>query len=248
MPGGRRFIVIDPGSADPSENARLLAVVERRVAAGGAVEAVVLSHHHRDHVAGAGPIASALGVPVLAHAETLARIPALPSGIATRALRDGDRLDLDGSTLEVVHTPGHAPGHLAFFHRARRALFACDLVSGVSTILVGGDGGDMDLYLDALHRAAELDPKVVLPSHGPPLPGRALQATIAHREKREAAVIDALAGGAAATLAAIAAAAYADTPQALPFLSELQTRAHLDRLTRSGRVEHAAGAYRLRGR
>jgi glyoxylase-like metal-dependent hydrolase (beta-lactamase superfamily II)/8-oxo-dGTP pyrophosphatase MutT (NUDIX family) len=245
MPGGRRFVVIDPGSGEPGESARLLAVVAKRVARGDAVHAIVLTHHHRDHVAGVGPIASALGVPVFAHAQTLARIPALPAGVATRSLGDGDTLDLDGTTLHAVHTPGHAPGHLAFFDAARRVLIAGDLVSGLSTILVSGADGDMDAYLDALRAVAALDPKTVLPSHGPPLPGKALAATIAHREEREARIVAAFADGAPRSLATIAAAAYAGTPDAPTFLRELQTRAHLDRLVRKGRIEKAADDYRL---
>jgi len=247
MPGGRRFVVIDPGSAEPGENARLLAVIARRVALGDAVEAVVLSHHHRDHVSGAGAIASALGVPVLAHPDTLARIPALPDGVVTRSLKDGDTLDLDGTTLRAVHTPGHAPGHLAFFDEARRVLIAGDLVSGLSTILVGFADGDMDVYLDALRVAAALDPKVVLPSHGPPLPGKALAATIAHREEREAGIVAVLADGAPRDLATIAAAVYADTRSAPAFLREMQTRAHLTRLARHGLVEKTGDTYRIPG-
>ena len=247
MPGGRRFVVIDPGSGEPGENERLLAVIARRVALGDAVEAVVLSHHHRDHVSGAGAIASALGVPVLAHAETLARIPTLPGGVITRSLKDGDTLDLDGTALRAVHTPGHAPGHLAFFDAARRVLIAGDLVSGLSTILVGFADGDMDAYLDALRAVSALDPKMVLPSHGPPLPGKVLAATIAHREKREAGIVAVLADGAPRDLATIAAAAYADTPIAPAFLREMQTCAHLARLVRLGLVEKAEDSYRIPG-
>jgi glyoxylase-like metal-dependent hydrolase (beta-lactamase superfamily II)/8-oxo-dGTP pyrophosphatase MutT (NUDIX family) len=243
MPGGRRFIVMDPGSDEPGENARLLAVIRKRMATGDAVHAVVLTHHHRDHVSGAGAIASALGVPVYAHAETLARIPELPAGVATHALHDGDTIDLEGITLRTLHTPGHAPGHLAFFDPARRVLFGGDLVSGLSTILVGFGDGDMDAYLDALSSASALDPKTVLPSHGPPLPGKSLAATIAHRQEREAGIVAALADGRPKDLSTIAAAAYAGAEEAPAFLRELQTRAHLDRLLRHGRIAKHGDRY-----
>jgi glyoxylase-like metal-dependent hydrolase (beta-lactamase superfamily II) len=105
----------------------------------------------------------------------------------------------------------------------------------------------MDAYLESLRRVLALDPKTVLPSHGPPLPGHALAATIAHREKREAGILAVLADGRAQALPVIAEAAYADTPEAPPFLREMQTRAHLARLLRLGRVEKAGDAYRAIG-
>ena len=244
MPGGRRFVVIDPGCGEREEIARLLSVIAKRAATGATVEAVVLSHHHRDHVTGAGAVAAALGVPVLAHEETLARIPALPREVVTRPLADGDTLDLDGMSLTAIHTPGHAPGHLAFFDALRRVLIAGDLVSGLSTILVGFAESDMDDYLDALRRVSELGPDTVLPSHGPPLPGKSLAATIAHRGVREAKVLAALADGTPHALHAIAEAAYADTPEAPSFLREMQTRSHLARLIRQGRVARSGESYR----
>ena len=103
----------------------------------------------------------------------------------------------------------------------------------------------MEAYLDALRVASALDPKVVLPSHGPPLPGKALAAAIAHREEREAGIVAELADGAPRALATIAAAAYADTPSAPAFLREMQTRAHLARLVRHGLVEKTGDRYRF---
>ncbi len=244
IPGGRRFVVIDPGSPEPDENARLLAIIEKRARTGAAADAIVLTHHHRDHVSGLGTIAAALGVPVLAHTETLARIPSLPAGIRTRPLADGDVLDLDGMTLRAVHTPGHAPGHLAFFDDERRVLIAGDLVSGLSTILVGLADGDMDAYIDALRRAATFNPVTVLPAHGPPLPGKVLTATIAHRQEREARIVAALERASTRDLASIAEAAYAGAEDAPRFLRELQARAHLDRLVRHGVVERVGERYR----
>ncbi len=238
MPGGRRFALVDPGSADPAEQARLLAVARRRASEGASAAAVVLTHHHRDHVDGAAAAAAALGVPVLAHEDALQRLGRGLDGVERRALSDGERLDLDGAALEAVHTPGHAPGHVALLDRDRGALISGDLVSGLSTILIGVDGGDMDLYLESLRRASALRCRVVLPSHGPPLPAKALEAAVAHRLDREARVLGAL-GTAVRTVDELALAAYADTPEAPPFLRALQVRAHLARLERAGRARAA---------
>jgi glyoxylase-like metal-dependent hydrolase (beta-lactamase superfamily II)/8-oxo-dGTP pyrophosphatase MutT (NUDIX family) len=240
MPGGERFVVVDPGSDEPDELDKLLRIIKRRIDTGVPVDAVVLTHHHRDHVAGAAAIASALSVPILAHEQTLRRLPALPTQVAKRVLADGASIDLGGVSLTAVHTPGHAPGHLAFFEPQRRVLIAGDLVSGLSTILVGLDGGDLDAYLDSLRRVVALAPKLVLPSHGPPLPGGSLAATIAHREAREARIAAAL-RATPRPLAEIADEAYADTPQAPAFLREMQARAHLRRLERLGAAHAADG-------
>lgn len=231
MPGGNRFVVIDPGADDPAELEALFAIVRKREATGSAPCAVVLTHHHRDHVAGAGAVARELAVPIRAHAETAARLP----GLAVEPIADGETIDLDGMTLRAIHTPGHAPGHLAFFDEKRGVLVAGDLVSGLSTILVGFSDGSMDDYLASLARLEALGVRIVLPAHGPPLPAKALATTRAHRERREERVAAAL-GPAPRELAKIASEAYADTPEAPEFLREMQTRAHLVRLAKAGRA------------
>lgn len=236
LPGGRRFVVIDPGSDDEDEIVRLLEVVERRRSLDHSAVAVVLTHHHRDHVSGAALIARALGLPVRAHAATLDALGARLDGLDRAAIADGETIDLDGTTLAALHTPGHAAGHLAFHDAERGLLIAGDLISGLSTILIDPDDGDMDVYLDSLARAAGLGCRMLLPGHGPPLPGKQLGALIEHRTQRETRVLGALETE-PTSLAAIASAAYADTPGLPAFLIESQTRAHLIRLERQGRVE-----------
>jgi glyoxylase-like metal-dependent hydrolase (beta-lactamase superfamily II)/8-oxo-dGTP pyrophosphatase MutT (NUDIX family) len=233
MPGGNRFVVIDPGSEDTAEIKALLAVVRKRQTSGSVPAAVVLTHHHRDHVGGAAAVARALAVPVWAHAETLSRTSL--GDLPRRAIEDQEVLDLDGLSLRAIHTPGHAPGHLAFFEPRHGALIAGDLVSGLSTILVGFADGSMEDYLRSLRSLEALPVRTVLPAHGPPLPAKSISATRAHREAREAAVAAALAAS-PRELSEIAREAYADTPDAPALLTEMQTRAHLVRLAEKGRA------------
>lgn len=232
--GGRRFVVVDPGATDPEEQARILGVARRRESEGARVHAVLLTHQHKDHAAGAAAVARELGVPVRAHPGTFDLLGDALDGVSGTPIADGERIDLDGAVLEAIHTPGHAPGHLVFLDRARGAMISGDLVSGLSTILIGGlDGGDMAAFLDSLRRARATGATQVLPAHGPPLPAQALDAALAHRLDRERKVVAALSDR-PRPVAEIAEEAYADTPAAPPFLRELQARAHLEHLERQG--------------
>ncbi|RMF71220.1 MAG: MBL fold metallo-hydrolase [Acidobacteria bacterium] len=244
--GGRRFVVVDPGSRDAAELEHLLCLVERRVAEGGEVHAVVLTHHHGDHVGGAAAAAARLAVPVLAHPRTvdLLRDEAL-RGVARGALDDGARLDLDGETLRVVHTPGHAPGHVALVAERARVAIVGDLVSGVSSIVIPPDTGDMGAFLDSLARVAREPVGLVLPGHGPPLAPEALETAREHRLARERAVLDAL-GAEPRPLEEIARAAYRGERVHERFAA-VQTLAHLRHLAARGRARERDGGWQLAG-
>lgn len=245
--GSRELAVIDPGCTDAGETARLLRHVRRREAEGTRAGAVLLTHHHADHVGAAAALAVELGVPVLAHAATHERL-ALPGGVVRRELRDGERVPLEGGErLQAMHTPGHAPGHLAFLEETRGSLFAGDLLSGVSTILVDDAPGSLELYLASIARIRDAGARTLFPGHGPPLidPARTAEALLEHRRMREERILAAVRGG-AARLEDIAAAAYADTPGAEPALARAQARAHLDRLGERGLVDREGGEWRAR--
>jgi glyoxylase-like metal-dependent hydrolase (beta-lactamase superfamily II)/8-oxo-dGTP pyrophosphatase MutT (NUDIX family) len=233
MPGAERFVVIDPGSDDPAELERLLGVIERRRADGHAVEAVLLTHHHPDHVGGATAVADALGVPLLAHPLVLQNL-----GLDGRPLVDGDEIDLGGLTLRALHTPGHARGHLAFELVESKMLIAGDLLSGLSTILVFPPEGDMRTYLASLQRVADAGFRKLLPSHGPPLPARAVTKVVEHRAEREQRIHDQL-GDEWKPIETIARAAYDDVPEMPAWIIEGQTLGQLIHLERKGRARPA---------
>ncbi len=232
--GGTHFVIVDPGSDQPDEIAYLLRVVRRRIDEGGTPVAVVLTHHHDDHVAGARTVATEVGIPVRAHATTLERLDL--AGVDAASINDGEVFDLHGMTLRTIHTPGHAADHLAFHVPERDAVVAGDLLSGMSTILILPADGDMGAYLDSLRRVGSLECRVVLPGHGPPLPARAIEKTVQHRIGRETRILEALSDVGARELSEIAEFAYRDTPEAPAALKEIQTLAHLVHLERQGRA------------
>lgn len=248
--GSQEILVLDPGSDEDIERTRLRRQLDRRAGEGARPVAVALTHHHGDHVAGALPLARALGLPIWAHAETLARWSEAATAdrdVGTRTLTDGDVLPLSGGErLRVLHTPGHAPGHVALFEETRGSLFAGDLVSGVSTVLIDGAPDSLDQYLASIERLRDLPARTLFPAHGPPMidPRRVLQGVLDHRAAREARILEALREG-PRHVRDVAAEAYADTPGADPSLAARQALAHLLRLESVGRVRRSGETWVL---
>ena len=230
--GDAELLIIEPASPDPREQARLDHHLDARIAAGARVRAIALTHHHHDHIGGVAHLARRLGVPVLAHPETANRVP-----FATEPLNEGDVITLAGGhALDVIHTPGHAPGHVCLIDRGTGDAIVGDMVAGVGSILVDPDEGDMSHYLASLARLHARDLASLLPSHGPAIgAARArLAAYIEHRLDRERQVIAALAVG-AADLKTLVERVYTDVPPLMKAgkdggLAGRSLRAHLDKL------------------
>ncbi len=238
--GHGEMVLVDPGSADPGEIDRLGRALRAALApAGRRLTAIWLTHHHPDHVGGVAAVRQAFGVPVHAHAATAERLAA--RGIPVDAeLVDGQQVPLAGEppmTLRVVHTPGHARGHLCFFDEADGALVAGDLVAGLGTIVVDPPEGDMDDYLASLAKARALSPTTLLPAHGPAIRRGAakLQEYMDHRLWREERVLAAWRAGTRSPRAMLPTVYDDAPPEAWP-LAERQILAHLERLQRAGRL------------
>ena len=132
--GAGRAAFIDPGG----EAERLLAEVSRRSLR---VEKLFLTHGHLDHVGAAVELRERLGVPIegpqRADAFWLEALPeqaglfGMADAVAftpDRWLEDGDRVEVGGLHLDVLHCPGHTPGHVVFHHPPSALAFVGDVL------------------------------------------------------------------------------------------------------------------------
>lgn len=85
-------------------------------------------------------------------------------GSPTRVLTDNDIIDLGGRSIQVLHTPGHSPGHICFWDATRGDIYTGDLVYK-DTLFAFFPSTDPGAYLNSLERLAELPVKRVFPAH-----------------------------------------------------------------------------------
>ena len=249
--GGRDMVLVEPATPYEDEQRAWIEWARGLVSQGRRLVAIVATHHHPDHVGGLDVLARELAAPVWAHDLTALRLAPELRALVTRRLADGEIIVLEGPRAEswrVMHTPGHAPGHVCLYEEKTRTAIVGDMVASVGTILIAPGDGDMQVYLAQLDRLASLDASLALPAHGEPIdePTALFRKYIAHRLMREEKVFAAVknAGPAGADAAALVPDAYADTPAHLWPIAMLSLEMHLEKLEREGRIARIADAAR----
>jgi len=101
---GQQALVVDPGESAPVEQAL--------DAQGLKLSAILVTHHHGDHVGGVDALRPRLQGPVYGPAREKIPNPFIP-------LHDGDAVDWLGQRFDVIDVPGHTAGHIAYFGAAR---------------------------------------------------------------------------------------------------------------------------------
>lgn len=135
---GRQALVIDPGEAAP-----VFAALERHALQ---LQAILITHHHADHVGGVAALRAATGAPVWGPARET-----LPEPVSR--VQGGDQVEVLGGPWRVMDVPGHTAGHVAYFSDAgaEPLLFCGDtLFSAGCGRLFEGTPAQMQQSLDAL--------------------------------------------------------------------------------------------------
>lgn len=238
-------LVVDPASPWPDGQAVLADALDT---SGHEVVGLFLTHHHADHVGGVEALRTHLAgrgrtVPVIAHPATAAL---LEGRIRVDVLwEEGETHVVGGRTLQVLHTPGHAPGHLCLRDRDHGAVVAGDMVAGVGTIAIDPDEGDLGDYLHHLGRLRALRPSVLLPAHGPALweAEAVLTTYIAHRHMRSEQIREALATHGAQTPRDLAPRIYPTLDPRFHPLAARQILTHLQWMRSHGLAHERAGGW-----
>ncbi|MGP1680324.1 MAG: MBL fold metallo-hydrolase [Burkholderiales bacterium] len=239
---GEDIAVIDPG---PAIDAHIEAVIN---AAGGRLRWILVTHTHLDH----SPAAALL------KARTGAQLLGMPppqfgsqdqSFRPDRVLAHGERIEVAGCALRVIHAPGHASNQLCFLLEQEKLLFTGDHVMQGSTVVINPPDGDMRVYLDSLRQLQGEDLAWFAPGHGFLMdkPQEALERLLIHRLARENKVLNALREAGTATLEALLPLVYDDVSARLYPVASRSLLAHLIKLEADGRVEETPAGWRLTG-
>jgi hydroxyacylglutathione hydrolase len=166
--------LVDPGD----EAARIAMAVE---GTGLEIGSIIVTHTHIDHVGAVVALVDEYTCPVLMHAEAEPMLEQLPTQALMMGLRFGkvptvDRYVEDEEILEVgdlrlrsLYTPGHAPGHLAFYVEDEGLVLSGDALFAGSVGRVDLPGGSMEVLMRSIEeRLLTLpDQTVVCSGHGP---------------------------------------------------------------------------------
>ncbi|MCH5218988.1 MAG: MBL fold metallo-hydrolase [Muribaculaceae bacterium] len=175
----RQAAVIDPGMLMPEEYRAFEKFVEE---ANLKLTQVILTHAHLDHCFGVNYVKDKYNIPVVAHSgdSPLAKTLCLQArrfgmGKCLKEdvsfdvnLKDGDKIKIGNSQLEVIHVPGHSPGGIVLYSRENSVAFVGDSIFNSSIGRTDLEGGDYETLIGALKsRVLSLpDDTVLLSGHG----------------------------------------------------------------------------------
>lgn len=170
-----RAAVVDPGG----DLEHILAAVREE---GLVVEKILITHGHIDHAGGTAALARQLKVPVegpqeedrfwiqgMPQQSRMFGFPDVEAFEPDRWLNDGDTVSMGNETLQVIHAPGHTPGHVVFFHAPSRLAIVGDVLFAGSIGRTDFPRGDHATLIASIREKLFPlgDDVIFLPGHGP---------------------------------------------------------------------------------
>jgi glyoxylase-like metal-dependent hydrolase (beta-lactamase superfamily II) len=237
---GRIPTLVDAGTGDPRHLDAIATALN-----GAALVQVIVTHSHSDHASGAPAIAERWPDVRFLKMPWAERDPKWP--VPWIPIDDGAAIEVGDTTVVAIHTPGHAPDHLCFWHAESRTLFGGDLAVQGSTVWIPTSlQGDLVDYLASLERVIALSPACILPAHGAVIddPQTLLRGYLAHRREREDQVLAALRAGDREP-DAIVEHIYRGLKERLIPMARESVLAQLHKLEREGRARRDGDAWNI---
>lgn len=226
--GASECLLADPGTDD---DGHLDALVETAARCGWRVRGILVTHNHNDHAPGADLLRERTGAPVYA----------FDPQVGDQVVGEGDRIAIDGLSVEVLHTPGHSQDSLTFWLRGERALLTGDTILGRRSAAIFGRLGDFFVSADRLLELAADDDTFLLPGHGMPFTDivPVIERAVAVRRQRVDEVARLMDAG-VTRVSALTDAIYPGLPAARRPAAEFSVRATREYLTDEAAEAHAA--------
>jgi len=170
--GADHGLIVDPGD----EPERLLEAID---SLGVAIDAILVTHCHFDHIGAVAPVAKATGAPVWCPqievpvlADIMSYVPwpgfgPFESYEADETVAGGEHLSLAGLEIDVLFTPGHSPGHVTYAIPSEGALFSGDVLFQGSVGRTDLPGGDWGTLLESIRGIVDSYPEetTIYPGH-----------------------------------------------------------------------------------
>ena len=171
-------VIVDPGCSNRLEEREL---ADWMVSQGLRPRLILLTHSHIDHILGAWFVKDKYRIPLCIHRkdeETLrsGKIVAAMYGIKNYTEVEADQYVSEAQTvhfgnqeISVLFLPGHAPGHVGYYHAGQKILLGGDVLFRSSIGRTDLPGGDFDTLIDSIHQRLFTlpDEVTVYPGHGP---------------------------------------------------------------------------------
>ncbi|XP_058834503.1 beta-lactamase-like protein 2 homolog isoform X2 [Topomyia yanbarensis] len=241
---GQRRILLDTGEPSVPEfigNVKQTLRDERIV-----INDIIVSHWHHDHIGGVEDVLNVLenkdSCKVWKYPRTDAQEPVL---LNANVLKNGQKFQIDGATLEVIHTPGHTTDHIILLLHEENSIFSGDCILGEGTSVFE----DLHDYMNSLKIIQKLKPTVIYPGHGNIIqdPAERLTHYINHRKQREVQIMTILEKQPYVkfTEMDLVSEIYKDTPEHLWAAAAFNVNHHLRKLAIEKRIVQEGDYWKL---
>ena len=161
-----------------------------------------------------------------------------------RELADGEILDFGGVVLQVIHLPGHTPGHIGFYHPEGGIMFSSDIDLSPFGPWYGNLCSDPDLFIASIRKIKALKPRIIVTSHAGIITDRITERLAAYEavfEERDNLILEALAVEKSLVELVDEKLIYKkffEPERIIKFFEQVMLEKHLEHLISQGKVIH----------